>query len=579
MSGTTPPPSARRHKLRKPSPAHASSPRRGPSWPQPSAGTMAESCGASVQRHLRLVGNLTPRISAPGQRPAQHRVRRWPFVGVLLGLLAALWGAPAAAHPLGNFTINSYSRLDFAGDAARLTYILDLAEIPTFQLTQEQRLDLNKNGILESDEATAFLDAELPRLIAGLRLTVAGQVVPLEVLDRSAAFVAGQADLPTLRVEAHLRAPLPVGWERDGAASFTDANYRDRLGWREIVVRGGTGIVVTGATGEDLSDELRAYPQNQLNDPVARREATFTIKPGAGEGASTANTAARAAGNVTAQDARRGGVTARVAALIGIDRPTPTVILAAILGALFWGAAHALSPGHGKTVVAAYLIGTRGTAKHAAFLGLTVTITHTAGVFALGGITLWLARYLLPETLYPWLNVASGLLVVAIGVSLAVQRLRGTGAAPDADHAHEQTVALAEGSGGTDWQPLSHQHGGRAHTHQPPGASGARVTWRSLLVLGVSGGLIPCPSALVLLLSAISLGRIGFGMVLVVAFSAGLAIVLTAIGLLCVYARRLFARFSFEPRLPRFLPVASALAITVAGGLIVLDALRQAGIV
>lgn len=514
--------------------------------------------------------------SRRGESAAPRRSRRL-LVGLLCGLLAALWSGVAAAHPLGNFTINSYSRLDFAGDTVRLTHVLDLAEIPTFQLIQEGKLDPNKNNLLEPDEARAYLAAEGPRLLDGLRLTVGGQAVSLRQLDQAATFVPGQAELPTLRVETHFTAALPTGWEGAGAVTFADNNYRDRLGWREILARGGAGVVVTGITGEDLSDELRAYPQDQLNDPIARREAAFTIGPG--EGAPAADTAARAAGSVTDQEARRGGVTARVASLIGLDNPTPTVILASILGAVFWGAAHALSPGHGKTVVAAYLIGTRGTAKHAAFLGLTVTITHTAGVFALGGITLWLARYLLPETLYPWLNVASGLLVVIIGVSLVAQRLRGDGATPDHDHEHAELATPPDGQDGENWRALSHTHGGRAHTHLPPGAAGARVTWRSLLVLGVSGGLIPCPSALVLLLSAISLGRIGFGMVLVVAFSAGLAVVLTAIGLLCVYARHLFARFSFEPRLPRFLPVASALAITLAGGLIVLDALRQAGIV
>ncbi len=124
-----------------------------------------------------------------------------------------------------------------------------------------------------------------------------------------------------------------------------------------------------------------------------------------------------------------------------------------------------------------------------------------------------------------------------------------------------------------------HTHDGHTHSHAPPGADGSRVTWRSLVALGVSGGLVPCPSALVLLLSAISLGRLEFGMVLVVAFSVGLALVLTGIGLLLVYARRLFERFTLAPRVPRFLPVASALGITLAGLAIVLGALRQAGVV
>ncbi len=268
-----------------------------------------------------------------------------------------------------------------------------------------------------------------------------------------------------------------------------------------------------------------------------------------------------------------------MAELIAAKELTPQVILVSLLLALFWGAAHALSPGHGKTVVAAYLVGSRGTARHAAFLGLTVTVTHTFGVFALGAVTLWLSRYLLPETLYPWLNVVSGVLVVAIGAALAYQRWRGTRQADSQDHSHDHE---ALGTNDEPWSAVTHSHGGRAHSHLPPGmrADGRqdRVTWRSLLALGVSGGLIPCPSALVLLLGAVALGRIGFGMVLVVAFSFGLALVLTAIGLLLVYARRFFERFSFETRVPRLLPVASALVMVLAGCGIVYEALRQAGV-
>jgi nickel/cobalt exporter len=453
----------------------------------------------------------------------------------------------------------------------RITYVIDLAEVPTFQLIQQGRIDTNKDGLLETDEAGAFLDAELPDLLDGLRLVIADQAIPLATLDSAAAFVPGQADLQTLRVTAHFAGQLPPGWERKGEVYYADANYHDRLGWREIVVRGGDGVVAEGAPSEDLSDELRSYPADMLTNPLARYNVTFTIHPGNG---TAATTAARAAGRVTSQGTRNGGATARVAALIGFDRLTPTVILLAILGALFWGAAHALSPGHGKTVVGAYLVGTRGTPKHAAFLGLTVTLTHTAGVFALGGVTLWLSRNLLPERLYPWLDIVSGLLVVLIGVTLIFQRLRAAGDRLAHDHTHDDFAATGE-PGGTNWRALTHEHGGRAHTHLPPGAADTRVTWRGLLALGVSGGLIPCPSALVLLLSAISLGRAGFGLILVVAFSAGLAIVLTAIGLLCVYARRTFARFSFAPRLPRLLPVLSALAITLAGAAIVIEALRQ----
>lgn len=502
-------------------------------------------------------------------------LKPWGRVGaVALGLMlliAALWPQAAAAHPLGNFTINHYSRLVFGDDAVRVQFVLDYAEIPTFQMMKQ--LDTNGDGALSPDEADAFLAATLPGLIGNLQLTIGGQTVPLAAAERSVSFVPGQGGLPTLRLEAQLTGQLPAGWQGAGV-SYADGNLPERLGWREIVVQGGPGVAIEGANvpATDVSDALRTYPENLLSSPLNVSSAGFSLAVGAG--GQGGDLGARAA-NVPRPAASQNRPTDRVAALVATKELTPGVIAVSLLLALFWGAAHALSPGHGKTVVAAYLVGSRGTAKHAAFLGLTVTLTHTFGVFALGAITLWLSRYLLPETLYPWLNVISGLLVVIIGATLAYQRLRGSAQPAAHDHDHAAQV----GPDG-QWQAVTHAHGGgTAHTHLPPGANGGRVTWRSLLALGVSGGLIPCPSALVLLLGAIALGRIGFGMVLVVAFSFGLAVVLTGIGLAMVFARRLFNRFSFEARIPRLLPAVGALAMVVAGLGIVLEALRQAGVV
>ena len=519
-----------------------------------------------------------------------------PSLMLALAVIALMPSGQAQAHPLGNFTINHYSMLEFSEGSARILYVLDFAEIPTLQ--QMKRLDTDRNEALSEAEASAYLDAELPRLLKGLRLKVGDQALPLRVLDRSAAFVPGQGGLPTLRIEANLRADLPESWSNGGVAgSYIDSNYEDRLGWREIVVRGGRGVAVEGSSvpAAGVSNELRSYPQDSLSSPLNHREATFKLLPG---GAGAGDTAGQAAESVKTRNTG-GAATDRVAALVSVDRLTPSLILLSLLAALFWGATHALTPGHGKAVVAAYLVGARGTARHAAFLGLTVTVTHTAGVFALGLVTLYLSRYILPEVLYPWLNVLSGLLVVLIGITLFSRRLRaalgwnGTHAGhthhthEHHDHDHEHThphdhdvdAHAHHDHEHTHAHGHTHTHDGHTHSHLPPGADGSRVTWRSLLALGVSGGLVPCPSALVLLLSAISLDRLEFGMVLVVAFSVGLAAVLTGIGLLMVYARRFFERFSFEARMPRFLPAASALAISFAGLLIVVQSLRQVGVV
>lgn len=297
-------------------------------------------------------------------------------------------------------------------------------------------------------------------------------------------------------------------------------------------------------------------------------------------------------------------------------------LVLAIAGAFVWGAVHSLSPGHGKTVVGAYLVGERATPRHAIFLAMITTITHTIGVFTLGLATLFAARYILPEQLYPLLSLASGLMVVTIGVNLLRDRLKrnvrshshhehshhGHSHHSDSSRGHEPTETQGGSTVSTSIQhhsqkyqhsnhhhqehtyhhksdrhyfdhyhdhseihlrdsDHSHDHEPHEHTHShlPPGADGSPVTWRSLLTLGISGGLVPCPAALVLLLSAIALGNVAIGLTLVIAFSLGLACVLTSLGLLLVYAKQLFKRVPTQLRIMRLLPTASALGITLIG--------------
>jgi ABC-type nickel/cobalt efflux system permease component RcnA len=221
-----------------------------------------------------------------------------------------------------------------------------------------------------------------------------------------------------------------------------------------------------------------------------------------------------------------------------------SAMLLAMLAAFAFGAVHALSPGHGKTLVAAYLVGSRGTPRHAVFLGLTVTFTHTVSVFALGLVTLYLSRFVLPETITPILGAISGVTIVWVGATLLYRRTVGRRAAP-----------VAAG--------LAHDHGdGRVHTHVPD-----EISVGGLIALGASGGLVPCPSALVLLLTSVSLGRVGFGLTLLVAFSAGLAMVLTGIGLAVLYAKHWLPDRAKTAENPwfRYLPVASAAFIVCIG--------------
>jgi nickel/cobalt exporter len=412
----------------------------------------------------------------------------------------------AAAHPLGNFTVNRFSRVEVAGPRVYVHYVLDLAEIPTFQ----------------AGEVDARTYAR--RIAQGARLTVNGRPAPLLPVETALTHPAGAGGLETTRFEVVLRGPELTG---PSEITYRDENYSDRIGWKEIVV---------GDT-PSRSRELRAYPRDLLSSPPAETAVRSSLVPG-----SVPGTRPHVAQAETSAPLRP--VDSGFAALVNREELGVWIILASLGAAVFWGMAHALSPGHGKAIVTAYLVGQRGTARHAALLGVIVTLTHTVGVFALGAVTLLLSQFIVPDDLYPWLNLVAGLLVVGIGVSVLRSRWL-----------HRRAHARG------------HEHHHHHHEHD--------LSPRSLIAVGVSGGLLPCPSALVVLLAAISLHRVAFGMLLVVAFSVGLALTITAIGLVAVVARNAFRRLSFEGRLVSLLPAASALVILVAGLLMTVHALPE----
>jgi nickel/cobalt transporter (NicO) family protein len=425
------------------------------------------------------------------------------LVLLAVGVAAASLTLPglAGAHPLGNFTINRFSRIEVSGPRVYVRYVLDLAEIPTFQAG---RIDARKYAT---------------RIARNAHLAVDGRPAALIPVRTALAHPRGAGGLRTTRLEVVLAGPLLQGRV---SVAYHDNNYRDRIGWKEIVV---------GETTPSSSRELRVYPKNLLQSPLDTTSVAAKLRPTGG--AEVVPPLSRGA-SLQAPDRI---ADAGFASLVGRSHLSALVILASIAAALFWGAAHALSPGHGKTIITAYLVGQRGTPRHAALLGLIVTITHTIGVFALGLVTLALSQFVVPDRLYPWLNLVSGALVVGIGASVLRARLR---------------------------QRHLHAHG-HDHHHEHRHDSGTGPSARSLVAVGVSGGLLPCPSALVVLLAAISLHRVAFGLVLIVAFSAGLALTITGIGLVAVLARRTFRRLSFEGPLVRLLPAASALVILAAG--------------
>lgn len=472
--------------------------------------------------------------------------------GVIALVLAVLTPSIASAHPLGNFTVNHYSRIEPAGDRVRVFYVLDMAEIPTFQ--EKPTIDADPD---------AFAEQRAESIRQNLHLSLNGQPAELVLEARSLSFPPGQGGLPTLRLEAIYSAAVHSA--EVIKVAYRDDNDPTRIGWREIVARpGAAGTVLqhSSVSTQDVTDELRTYPDDLLTSPLDIRQAQLDFVPGAAAAAPLAATS-----GIAVLDRTRG----MFAELANGAELTPAFILFAIGVAIALGMAHALQPGHGKTVVAAYLVGSRGTARHALFLGATVTATHTAGVYALGLVTLVLSQYILPERLYPVLEIISGGLVIGIGVWLFGRRLlSATGWSQGHDHGHEHNHSHDYGH--------AHDHGhvhGQNHHHHHAGPD-ERVSWRSLLALGVSGGLLPCPEALMVLLITIAAHRVLFGLLLIVSFSSGLAAVLVGFGLLLVYARGLFARLNVSGGwLPRLLPVASAMVIVVAGGVITAQALPQ----
>jgi nickel/cobalt exporter len=446
---------------------------------------------------------------------------------LLAALVLLAIAAPAGAHPLGNFSVNHLTVVRASSDRVDVRYVLDQAEIPTFQE--------------RAQSPARVLERKRAEVAHGVTLTVGGRPVALSLRPGGRiSFPRGAGGLRTTRVELLLSARVAPR----GKVVVRDATFAGRVGWRAVLAEPGRGTAVrSDVTSADPTRRLRVYPSALLASPADRTVANLDVTGGAGtvtaprgDGAIGTTTTDRGAGDGL------GSVFERAADGQG-------VLLLLLLAAFGWGAVHALSPGHGKAMVAAYLVGTRGTARHALALGLTVTVTHTIGVFALGAVALALSAYVLPEDLYPWLNLVSGLLVLGVGASVVRSRVRRARTPAHVHHRHDH----------------DHDHGhaddhGHHHDH-------GDLRPRALLAMGASAGLIPCPSALVVLLGAVAQHQIGLGMVLIVAFSFGLAATLTALGLLVVAAGRVSTRLSGARagRVLAVLPALSSVAIVAVG--------------
>ena len=535
-------------------------------------------------------------------------------------LLCLLISSASFAHPMGNFSTSHYSGIRVERDSVEIHYLIDLAEIPTFQEIQQYGLVAQP-----ADAGTIkYVEKEGEILRAGLLLTLNGHPLTLRTESANVIFPPGAGGLPTMKMAFVYRAPIvrsgPAS-DDPSALSYSDGNFPSRVGWKEIVATAGPGVAIlnTSVPAKDRSSQLSDYPTDLLNSPPLDLEATMSLRwdeTPSGLSRTTPPSASQPVNQNPIQAASAQRDTAslqpvKVQAVQANGKRTPDAISPRSEPSLqankqstpqnrftelmttkkfgFWfligaaaiaatlGAMHALEPGHGKTIVAAYLVGSKGTPYHAFLLGLIVTVSHTASVYTLGAITLYASRYIVPAQLYPWLGAISGMLIAALGSYLFLQRYAG----------HE--VGHSHGPGGHHHHGLvdpGHTDDGHVHADGVNDHSGlthdeirADVPYRQLLALGITGGIVPCPAALVVLLSAVALNRVWFGLFLIVAFSFGLAAVLIAVGILMVYARSFMNRFRSEGRLfTRWLPLASAAVIMVLGMAIAFRSLVTGGI-
>lgn len=474
----------------------------------------------------------------------------------LAGLIAAVvlgFAQPVAAHPLGNFTVNHLTRITAERGTLHVRYVLDLAEIPAFTLDRS----LDEHGTPSRAVLQQWADSHAAAVAPQLHLNIDGRPVTLTPGGASVRTRPGAGGLPTLYFTAEYTAP--VGGAGAHRIIYRDATEPGRLGWKDVV---------TGSEREP-TDELRSYPNALVGSPRDRTALAANVDA-AGRIAADASANANAeTGTAPAVALARSNALSDVLAKGAGD---PLVVLGALLLAIALGALHALEPGHGKTLLAVSLVGARATARQAVILASALTVAHTAGVLALGIVVLLAARWIVPEQVYPWITLGSGIFIALLGGRAVAREVRSR--LPFAHrHSHDHPHAHPHAHDHVHL-PGDHHHAG--HSHAIPGS--APLTFRSAVLAAASGNLAPCPAALVVLLAAISLHRVGYGLALIVAFSVGLAAVLTVLGIAVVRgAAWLVARPRFE-RAARNAPLVTAVAIATVGAVMIGEGFAAQGV-
>ncbi|MGW3398744.1 HoxN/HupN/NixA family nickel/cobalt transporter [Streptomyces hydrogenans] len=526
-------------------------------------------------------------------------------VAALLAAACSLTTPAAAAtpaHPLGNFTVNYHTGLVLHPDRIDATVIVDRAEIAALQ--ERPLIDTDHNNTLTDAENARYARTTCTALASQLALrTAAG---PSRWSPRAAQLTwePGEAGLKTSRLTCTYIAPAPL--ERGGAINVDTHYDTTRIGWREITAKGiGLSITGTDLPATSPTQELRRYPPDPLATPLDQHTAELQTTPADG----TTNTPAPAAGPA---GTTAGRIASWFDALVSRHELTFPVGLLALLLAIVLGASHALLPGHGKTIMAAYLAGRRGTRRDAVTVGATVTFTHTAGVLVLG-LALPTATHLAGETILAWLGLTSGLIVTAIGLWLLTRALRNK---PAHDHHHHYPHGHSHSHHHHEHRhPHEHEHEHGAGHHPAPSTAtragapeSAAAATRTLIApapvsasrktqehmpsghthasrsagkagligMGIAGGLVPSPSALVVLLGAVALGRTAFGVLLVLAYGLGMAATLTLAGLLLLHVKHRIKKVGDHPRLRRLVGTASRVGPVATSALVVVVGLGLA---
>lgn len=479
-------------------------------------------------------------------------MRRLVVVGAFAVVASLASVTAASAHPLGNFTVNHYDGVVVSEAKVSDHVVLDVAEIPTAQ--QRPDIDRNHDGVVDATEARQHATWACGQVARAVTATVGGETLHFDARSATFGYRPGAAGLQTSRLECELVAAAHVTMTT--VVAIRDSYDSDRIGWHEFTAVGdGVRLVNSPVPQGSVSDELRHYPNDLLSTPLDVRAMRVNVTPGPGVSTVSRSLARIPGAGPFARIV--GGLDRRLGSITGHRQLTVGVGLLAVVMSLLLGAAHAALPGHGKTVMAAYLAGKRGTRRDAVVVGATVTLTHTVGVLVLG-LALTLSSSLAGDRVTSELGAVSGVLIVAVGLGLLRGALQRSSATHDHHHHDDHQHTRGRDDHHESGTPVEHRH------------SHHRRSGRAALVgMGVAGGLVPSPSALVVLLGAIALGRTVFGIALVITYGLGMAATLTGAGLLLVAASDRLHRHEFvgtlAARLGRATPALTGTVVTMVG--------------